>query len=549
MRVLSIAVVCALVACHKPAGSGVNGPISSTWSGPPLLAYVPADTPYLMAVLQPPPPAVRQRMLDQFATAAREAVAKLDALRSADRSTLDPWLRAALALRDELHGDDPATWATDLGFDPGGRILVYGYGLWPVARVDLLDPAKLSAAATRIAAAAGPAVKSQAFEGRAYWAVALDDVTVVAAVVDRHAMIALVPTASVSAALPHLLGTHMPEASLRTAQVLPALVARHGFGPSLVGYLDAQRIVEDLEQGGPLHDPVTTKLGADLTGACRTDVERLVAVAPRLAFGYTRLDDRGMDARFVVETPAWLSSQLAQLRAEVPPTPTDGVAMLAMGAAVDFDKLEAWLGGVAGQLHAHPFTCPAFSDLDEAVGQLGTSLAHPMPPMMHGLRGASLVIDDASLSPPGGTGHLALFGDHVGQLVSLAGAFLPWIAALHVTPDGTPVELPLAQLGVPGLSAHIGMHPDRLVIAIGDASAQRVTDQLAAPAHGKSPLLTFAYDPKRLADRLGPVLHDAKDLGEGSFASIALVLDAAGDGLSLDVSGTWAPPPAAALAH
>jgi hypothetical protein len=93
------------------------------------------------------------------------------------------------------------------------------------------------------------------------------------------------------------------------------------------------------------------------------------------------------------------------------------------------------------------------------------------------------------------------------------------------------------------------MHPDRLVIAVGDASAQRVTDQLAAPAHGKSPLLTFAYDPKRLADRLGPVLHDAQDLGEGSFASIALVLDAAGDGLSLDVSGTWAPPPAAALAH
>ena len=55
-----------------------------------------------------------------------------------------------------------------------------------------------------------------------------------------------------------------------------------------------------------------------------------------------------------------------------------------------------------------------------AIGQLGNSLKQPLPMVLHGLRGASLVIDDASLSPPGGTGHFALYGEHVGGLVGRA---------------------------------------------------------------------------------------------------------------------------------
>lgn len=547
MRVLSIAVVCVLVACHKPSGTGPAGPLSSTWSGPPLLAYVPADTPYLMAVLQPPSAALRQRMLDEFSSSARDAVKKLDAVRPADASNLAPWMRAVFALRDELHGDDPAQWATDLGFDPNGRMVIYGLGLWPVLRYDLLDPAKLRAAIQRVAAAGGPMVQARTFHDHAYWTVAIEELTLIGAIVDHHAMVALVPTANLDAALPHLLGTKLPGDSLRTASVLPALVARHGFGPALVGYVDSQRLVDVIEQGGPLHDATTAQLGAALTPACRADVARIVAVAPRIAFGYKRLDEQGMDARIVLETPAWLTQQLSHLRAEVPAPPITGVPMLAAGIAFDGDAMHAWLGQVAEALRAHPLTCPALAELDDAAGDLGKTLAQPMPPMLQGLRGVSLVIDDATAMPPSGTGHVVLFGDHVDQLVALASSKLPLIASLHLTADGAPVALPVALLGMSGLkSAHVGMKAGRLALAVGDHSEQAVTDELAAPAHGPAPLVTFAYDPKRLVEGLGPLLHDSSDMGQDSFASIAMVLDAADDGLALDVSGTWAPLPAPA---
>lgn len=455
-------------------------------------------------------------------------------------------MRAVLAFEHEVQGTDPTHWAETLGIDPSGRFVLYGYGVWPVMRIELTNPGRLRAVADRVATAAGPSVQRQALSGHTYWTVPLGKTAVVGAVLDHQAVLALVPSTSLPQVLPHLLDTQRPKASLRTSPVVPELMSRHRFGPMMIGYLDARKLVGVIESGGPLHDVLTAQLGAALTAPCRADVDRLVALAPRLAFGYERLDEQGMSARLVAETPPWLTAQLAKLQVAVPAVPTNGQPMLAVGAAVDVDALTAWLQGVVTNLHAHPFSCPALANLDKAFDDLGTSLAEPRPPMLQGLHGFSLVLDDASIMPPSGTGHLVVFGAHVKDLVDKASKLVPFLGALNIPSDGTPVPLPIGKLGMPNLPpVHIALHGDRLVLAMGTDSATRASRQLAVAAQGHAPLATFAYAPKRFAERFGMLLHDTDAMRNSSFESIAMVVEVADDGLSVGLSGAWAPLPAA----
>jgi hypothetical protein len=544
MRLFAVAVVLglAVTACHSK--SATNEPISSSWSGPTLLSYVPAKTPYVLAVLQPPDAALRARLLGTYARGLREGLAKLDALRSDPHASQTPWMRAFDALEHELAGRDPTQWADALGIDPAGKFVLYGLGVWPVLRLHLTDAARLRTVVERVAAAAAPAVQHQVQAGHPYWTIPVKKGVVVGAVLDDHAVLAFVPAASLPAALPHLLGTQRPQASLRNAQTLPALMSRHRFGPFMVGFLDVRRLFDVIESGGPLHDAITTKLGASLPAACRPDVDRMVALAPRMVFGYDRLDEQGMSARLVLETAPWLTAELAKLRVDVPAAPTSGQALLSMGAAVDVDGLASWVKSAAARVRAHPLSCPQLQELNESIAKLAASFdQQQLPPSLQGLRGATLVIDDMTLIPPNGTGHLAVYGAHVDQLVQKVTALVPFLASLHIPPDGTPVPLPLARFGAPSLPpAHVAMRGDRLVLTLGPDSANRAANQLAAPAHGASPLVTFAFDPNRFADRFGSFLNDTASMRESTYSNIAMVLDVADDGLSVGLSGTWTTP-------
>src|SRR6185503_21231991 len=98
MRIL----VFGLVACVACGGSAKPRPqtLSATWSAPTMLSKVPADSPYLMAVLDPMPELVRRQTYKQLDKKLADELAALD-LEAVDRSQLPMKEKLLFALRDE----------------------------------------------------------------------------------------------------------------------------------------------------------------------------------------------------------------------------------------------------------------------------------------------------------------------------------------------------------------------------------------------------------------------------------------------------------------
>src|SRR3954471_11671133 len=111
MRSLRLCLVALVAGALMSCGGGAPQPatLSSRWSAPSILAEVPGDAPYLVALLEPMNDAPRRRMLHSLDTqlAQSAAMKELDALRAEPGK---PWIRAVLALVDELRGKGAAAW-------------------------------------------------------------------------------------------------------------------------------------------------------------------------------------------------------------------------------------------------------------------------------------------------------------------------------------------------------------------------------------------------------------------------------------------------------
>ncbi|HEX3758208.1 MAG TPA: hypothetical protein VHW23_05860 [Kofleriaceae bacterium] len=542
---LRLCLVAAVAVAALSCGGSAPQPaaLSSRWSAPSILAEVPADAPYLFALLEPMNDAVRRRLMQNFDRQIAQGMKDLEKLRDGDPAKIEPWMRAVLAILGDMRNKGMANWFDELGIDPHGRSVLYGMSLWPVVRIELNNPAKLRAAITRAMTAAGVQPGPQrTLEGRSYWRSTNGEFTFVAGVLDREAVAAILPTASVDAALPEVLGIRPPGRSLASTPTVPELLARHRFLGLMLGYLDAHRVIDVLTgaQPRPLDLPIRAATGS-VAPACRADLDRLAAAMPRLVFGYHRFDDTGFDGSMVLETPAATVAALRKLHAVVPevnPRPA-GHPLFAMGVALEPDQLIAWLQDQTRELHDHPFGCPWFTDLDEAAAKLSQKLATPLPPLWRGLRGLAVTIDDAAFLPPSVTGHVLIAGERVADLVKSLVGQVPAIAGIPLVSDGKPVALPTRQLKIP-VPAHFALTTDRLVIAAGEGSEHRVTEHLATAAPKASPLLTMQFDVPRI-QQIAAMFGESPVDGFGSLGDVGMGLDVGDAGVAFDVWGTWQP--------
>lgn len=531
------AVVAVSLSCGgKPPPPAAPAP--PTWVAPALLAQVPADSPYVFALLTPLSEKVRARMFGGF----EQQVAELwKTAKPGGGADLEPWIRAALALTNELRGKDMKNWWRELGFDPSGRFVLYGLSLWPVMRIEVADPARLRRVVEHALSAAGVQPVRATLEGRAYWTTGTAEVTFVAAVLDREAVIAVVPTPAVAAALPQVLGIQAPAHSLSATTTVPDLLARHHLMGFLLGYLDAHRIV-DIVTGrkpsavdGPLH-----AWTGPVPASCGPDLDRLAAVAPRAVFGYRRLDETGFEGLAVLEAPASVTTALQRLHTAAPEVTEQlsGEPLFAMGTAFKVDELVAVLRGVTSELHSHPFACPWLASLNRAGDELATKLAQPLPPGVRDVHGVSIVVDDATLTPPSVEGHLLVFGPGAAELAAMTAAAVPSLAALHVPRDGVPVEVPAKQLGIPLSPIHVAMSADRVAVATGARSAVHAAAGMTSPVPSHSPLFSSSFDAPRLRRLTAKLSRNHPD-NLNYLGYVGMSLDVDNDGLRFAAWGSW----------
>lgn len=505
-----------------------------------MLAKVPADSPYLFAMLDPVPQVVRRQTyasMDHKLELERERLSDV----GADRSALPVKDRLLLALFDELEGKDMDNWGRELGFDPNGRFVLYGLSIWPVLRIATASDARLRQVIANIIAKSGaPAVK-HTLRGREYWQLGTDKYSVVISVGDREVVGAMLPTPALAQYLPIVLGLERPKRSLNDDNKLGELVRRYRFLPTMLGYIDAKIAADILAQRAAstnteLDRPLRTAMGP-VPQTCRDDLDRIVALAPRVVFGYRRLDVKGMQATFVVEMPPAITAALQRLRVSVPDLePGLGErALIKFGIAAKLDELLPLLEDLSRHVHDRPFQCSWFAALNEAATKLGALVDRPLPPPLVGFRGVSFVLEDMTKNPTNPRGHAVIVGDHASDLLALALKLLPGMAGTTIVPDGRPVQLPLATLGAPAsVLGYAATRVDRTAIAVGPNSATDVVEALQLPLPQHSPLMSMSFDMKRMVD-LGLVKPD----DAGGIRDVAIQLEVAPEGLLFEMFGTF----------
>jgi hypothetical protein len=557
MRSPRSVVAIALAVAGWSCGGAAQPPpaaLSSRWTAPPLLAHVPADTPYLLAVLEPASPALRKSLMRSFSRQLGEVMKKADQIKPADLHKAEPWQRVVLALAAELRNRDPDTLPEQLGIDLRGRFVLYGLSVWPVARMEIADPARLRATIDRALASANVRTEQRTLDGQPYWITGDQKASFVAALLDHELVAALLPSAALDAALPLVLGTRTPDRNLSNAPTVPDLIARHRFEGTLLAYFDSHSLVDIIAGAQPTpFDLALRALTGPVSAACHGDLERLAAIVPRIALGYHKFDATGMAASAVFELPPAVLGGLRKLATVVPEVSerTPGHPLFSLGAAIDPVAFVEWMRGVTGELRAHPFACPWFTPLNDAGSEIAHKLDAPLPRALRGMRGGSIVIDDAAMLPPSVTGHVLLAGERVADLVtSLAGA-VPAIAGIPLARDGTPIALPVRQLHLPVSAAHLALTTDRLVITAGEDSARRVSGPLTAPLPERSPLAVMTFNMPRF-QQLMTAMGQAKIDNVLSFSDVGMALDVDDGGVVLDLWGSWkldaappAPPPPA----
>lgn len=550
MRTLRFCVVVVALACVSCGGKspGPGGPASGPWSAPAILAQIPADTPYVIAALEQVDDKTRQHLLDGVNSSVAQLLKTVDKLREGDPATLEPWMRAVLVVADELRGKPPNNWMGELGFHPRGRFAFYGLSVWPVLRIEIANQTKLKSVVERSLQAAGIQLRQGTLDGRNYWVAGTDKIALIAAVLESEAVVAIVPTTTISTALPLVLGTQRPAQSLATTRTIPELQARYRFLGYLLGLFDLRGTV-DIVSGrrtGPL-DAALHAMTGPVPPACGSDLARLAGVTPRMVFGYHQLDSKGFDGMVVIETAPSVVQAMTKLRSAAPEVTARpaGKPLFSMGVAASPTGFHSWLSGIAKDLRDRPFTCEWLSDLNEAADDLGRVLAEPMPPIVDGLRGFAVTVDNGTILPPTVEGHAVVAGDKIADLVWMA-TRAPQLSEIKLKPDGQPVALPLSKLiGVP-LTGHAALTGDRLVVAAGKASAQRATAHLSTPIPPRSPLFTMTFDVQKLQELLAVTGANEGMESLAYLGYVGMSLDVIDAGLALQAWGTWNDTPQAA---
>ena len=534
-----LVVACIALGCGGPPRKQT---LSASWSAPPLLAHVPDDSPYVLAALGPSG-ATPAKLLANLERELAEVFDDTADLTVEERAQLEPGLRAALVVLDELRDKPARSWFAALGLSPDLDMVVYAHSIWPVARMPIANPGKLRDILDRAMRAGDLPVAQRRFGNGTYWPLELGKSTLVVAIDDRrsHAIATIVPPELVAEILPHILGDKLPERSLATTRRVPDLLAKHALPRLSFAYLDQMLLLAAFDRPPTALDrPWRDKLPA-MTRACRDDVGRLAAAVPRIIAGYRRSDDATFDMSLVIEVPASASTALARMRTTVPALPKFRVRpMFAASAAIDGDLLIAWVRDLAKAWLARGERCEWFGPFDQSFEALATALANPMV-VLHGLRGGTLVVDDYSTSPPKLEGDLLLVGSNVHELPKLIGTVIPTFAGLATGVDGKPIAIPTQQLGLPW-PAHLGAKGDRLAVAAGRASESRVSERLAAPAT-RAPLLAFESDLAKFYAMRGRTEPD-KPPRERSFDDVSIRLEVREGALELVVTGLWTRPTA-----
>jgi hypothetical protein len=443
------------------------------------LAFVPADTPYLIANLERMPKATVDAFVQQSEPALQIWRTQFDLLsrRVDDSEAIRPaakWLRAIDA---EFRGKSLEQSMHSVGLDLQSLSAVYGVGLVPVARLTLADPDAFRAFIARLEERSGETIPSASVDGVAFWQFAAADTPLrgIMALQGNHLVLTVAPIGD-DQALRVLLGIERPTATLHDGGELAAINRKYGFSPYATGYVDSARLLALLAAPAtPLESAFLSALEIEkpaIDAICQSEFAALAALVPRLVLGYTRLEPKSSHGVTRIELRPDVAQDLMRLRAPMPGLDAAQDAVVNFGLSLRVGEVPALLGKWSGALAAAPWQCAALTPLNESAAEVSAQAANPAvfmaAPVFHGFHAILNRIDLSTIdTAPDLSGVLVIGSPSPAALLAMARNFVPALAQLKLEPNGQVQALP-PMPGLPShLPAHVAMNEQLLGIAFG----------------------------------------------------------------------------------
>jgi hypothetical protein len=479
------------------------------------LAFVPADTPYVLANLDVLDNDTRQAIFAQVDAEMPAQVAQMKA--QADQLTAtDPDMAKYLrTIAGEFDGKTAEQVIQDTGIDPKGHAAFYGLGLSPVLRIELADANAFNNFVAKTQNDYGKKFDTVTLGTQNYqrYVAAESHLQIIIAVVGKQAVLALLPQDASQPMLRQALGLDRPTKSVQDTDRLTDLAKAKGYAPWAVGQVDLTRLLPLLTDG---HDPLSqallkaraesesAKTGEPVTNlmevpaSCQTDATRIAARMPQMSMGYTTLDDKHRDMRFDVALASDITSAFSGLKIELPGLGSDPTAPFEISLALPMTELRAFWGAQADAVAAKPFTCPMLDNLNDSFSSLGDSVQKAAVPPIGDLLGLHVALDSYTATPGGGmpkfSGRVVIGTNNPVALLAMAQVTSPLIAGVKLTPGSAPAALPAQITNALGEQGWAAMGAKSLSVAVGANEDSKLADLMKQPGGDAGELMRVHLD-------------------------------------------------------
>lgn len=522
-----VSVLLVLTGCGRdpetPATGAAPAILSSDDS---VLRFIPADSPYVLVNPEPIDDSLLRKMTgDAFQFSPGYEAAMRDALeREADeypegseereQAERGAEVMAKMLRLLSLEG------MREAGFDINGSMAMYGHGLLPVVRAELIDGDAFEAAVKAIESDAGYRLDAGELDGFGYRYMDDEGTRVVFGAFGDYVVLTVVPTSFTDTELKQVVGLEPPAESLAASGKLGEIAAEYGYTSHYIGFIDTQQIAATLvaEEGSELDAMLLGNAGVDraaISEVCREEILEFASIAPRMVFGYRKIADDGIDAAMTIELRDDIAAGLSTLPAMVPGLGLDPGAFLSLGMGFDLKAARTFYEARLDAMAEDPYVCEYFADLEASAARGREALKQPVPPVVYGFRGIVAVFDsfdfDALRGARMGEQDAALLvaiEDAPGLLLT-ASMFSPELAALDIQTDGHPVLLDLPILASFGEAPYLAMTEDSMVVATGDDSGGRIESMLIAESEDPAPILSLAGDAGRYYTMVGESMSES----------------------------------------
>lgn len=470
------------------------------------LAFVPADTPYVVANIDTLGDATYKLLVER---ADKELPGSLVTWRllAKDITEKDPHAGDLMnAFIKELDGKPLSAIAQNLGLRLNGHSAVYGLGLSPVARFEISDANAFEAFLIRMEAAYGKPLETAKVGDVSYRRYVSQNAGLewVAGTVNGQAVLAVLAADVSESQLRLALGLDRPAKSLQDDGRLQQLAKSKGYKQWLIGQVDIARLLP-LAAGGtdPLYKSVSTAwmrsqmdesdhgkaTAYQVPEQCQSEIKRIAARLPAISLGYTRLDDTHQDVRIDVRLADDITKAFSGLSIDMPGLGVPGDAPLDVTIGVPIDAVRTFWQAQADAVAAAPFKCEMFTNLNQGFAMMGEAVAKTAISPANEFLGVRVALDKVDLKSkdetPDIAGRVVLGTKNPEGLFAMAKMVGSELAKIDVKTDGKAVAIPADAIPTSWLpmalhKAWVAMGPKALGVAIGTDQDKKLSDVVSA---------------------------------------------------------------------